>query len=260
MNYDHKRILITGASSGIGRALALALSPHQNTLVITARRAALLDSLAREIESRGSRCHAIAGDATDLAHAEAVVDFMTAELGGVDLAILNVGAGPATNTLTESADSILSAMRTNYTSLVQFFVPLMRQMQRQTGVCMIAHVNSLATYFGIPMQGSYAAAKAAGRILLETARLELEHFGHDHIRIQTIHPGFVATEACADDGIPAPNEISEEQAAQYILKGIAREARENCFPAGTSAAVRIGRIAPYFLRKRVLLAEVPERY
>lgn len=260
MDYRRKRILITGASSGIGRALALALSHHRTTLVVTARRAPLLDSLAEAVESNGSRCHVIAGDAADETHAEQVIETMRSQLDGVDIAILNVGAGPPTNSTRESADSILNTMRTNYDTLIRFFVPLVRQMKEQDQPCMISHVNSLAGYFGLPMQGGYAAAKAAGRIFLETARLELEHFGHHHVRIQTIHPGFVATEATEGDGIPAPREISEIRAAEFILAGIESEVRENRFPATTAAAVRLGRIAPYALRKRILLGEAPANY
>jgi len=94
-------------------------------------------------------------------------------------------------------------------------------------------MNSQATWFGIPMQGDYTAAKAAARIFMDTARMELKHFGIKHIALQTIHPGFVDTEAVRDDGIPAPNEISEEEAAQYVLAGLKKEMRENIFPPGT---------------------------
>ena len=138
MRYQEKNILITGASSGIGRAVAVALSHHRTNLVVTARRAELLESLAREIESNGSRCFAFPGDATDRAHAENVVAGMFKGFGSIDIAILNVGAGPASNTLTGSVDSILHAMRTNYDSLVNFYVPIMRQMKSQSSECMIS--------------------------------------------------------------------------------------------------------------------------
>jgi len=164
------------------------------------------------------------------------------------------------NSLTATVDTIMNCMTLNYASLINFYVPTLKQMKTQQSKCMITHMNSLATYFGIPMQGDYAAAKAAGRIFLETARIELAHFGLDHIKIQTIHPGFVDTEAVSEDGIPAPNEISEEAAAAFVLKGIQKELRENRFPRGTSLSVRVGRIAPYWLRSRILRAEAPEDY
>ena len=125
---------------------------------------------------------------------------------------------------------------------------------------MIAHMNSQATYFGIPMQGDYTAAKSAARIFLETSRMELKHFGYDHIIIQTIHPGFVDTDASRGDGIPAPNQISEEQAAGYVLKGFTREVRENLFPPSMKYATKFGKISPYWLLTRVLLSQTPEKY
>jgi short-subunit dehydrogenase len=260
METCNKVILITGASSGIGRAVARALSHRDNRIVVTARRAELLHSLQREIKSNGSQCLALPGDATQPEHAEAVVQETVRTFAKIDIAILNVGAGPPCNSLTATVETILGCMTLNYATLINFYVPILRQMKRQPSKCMIAHMNSLATYFGIPMQGDYTAAKAAGRIFLDTARVELEHFGLDHIKIQTIHPGFVDTEAVRDDGIPAPNEISEDRAAAFVLKGIHRELRENRFPRGTALAVRAGRIAPYWLRSRILRSEAPADY
>ena len=125
---------------------------------------------------------------------------------------------------------------------------------------MIAHMNSLATYFGIPMQGDYTAAKGAARLFLDTARMELYHFGYDRIRIQTIHPGFVDTERIRNDGIPKPNQISEEKAAEYVLKGLKSEVRENLFPPGTKWATLLGRVIPYSVLTRILLSTAPEKY
>ena len=125
---------------------------------------------------------------------------------------------------------------------------------------MIAHTNSQATWFGIPMQGDYTASKAAVRIFIDTARMELKHFGIKHIRLQTIHPGFVDTEAVRNDGIPAPNEISEEETALYILKGLKKEMRENVFPFGTMIAARFGMILPHSLLTKILLTQTPAEY
>jgi NAD(P)-dependent dehydrogenase (short-subunit alcohol dehydrogenase family) len=121
-------------------------------------------------------------------------------------------------------------------------------------------MNSQATYFGIPMQGDYTAAKSAARIFLETARMELRHFGYNHILIQTIHPGFVDTDASRGDGIPTPNQISEEQAVEYVLTGFKSEIRENLFPPGMKYATKFGKVAPYWLLTRVLLSQTPDKY
>ncbi|GBF38689.1 SDR family NAD(P)-dependent oxidoreductase [Leptospira johnsonii] len=260
MDYKNKTILITGASSGIGRELAISLAEYSNNIIVTARRENLLNELKQEIEAKGSKCLVFAGDAADPKHADLVVNETVKKFGKIDIAILNVGVGPASNTIKDSREVILGKMRANYDTLINFFVPIIAQMKSQKTPCMIAHVNSLATYFGIPMQGDYTAAKAAGRIFLDTARMELKHFGFKHVRIQTIHPGFVATEAVKEDGVPAPNEISEKEAVQYILKGLLREVHENRFPFATSFAVRIGRLAPTWLRTKILLSEAAVDY
>jgi len=259
MTYREKTILITGASSGIGRAIAVKLANHNNRIAITGRRTKLLNEVAAEVRRAGSECITFTGDATNKIHAEKTIKEIVRRFGGIDIAILNVGAGPASNTLTAAQETILQTMRTNYDSLIHFFVPLMRQMKTQTTPCLIAHMNSLATYFGIPMQGDYTAAKAAGRIFLETARMEVKHFGYRHIKIQTIHPGFVRTKP-KGDGLPRPGEISADKAADHVLKGLRSEVAENRFPVGTSLATRIGRIAPLWLKMKILLAAAPKRY
>jgi NAD(P)-dependent dehydrogenase (short-subunit alcohol dehydrogenase family) len=260
MDYAKKVILITGASSGIGRAVAVALGRYDNDIFITARRKELLAETADMVKKNGSRCYPIAGDALDEAHCASVVKQIVDRFKRIDIALLNIGHGPASNTLTVPAKVVKECMERNFDTMVNFFCPLMAQMKKQTSKCLIAQTNSLASYFGIPMQGDYTAAKAAGRIFLDTARMELKHFGYRHILIQTIHPGFVDTEICRDDGIPSPDQISEQKAAEYILKGFRKECRENRFPAGMSAAVRFGRISPNWLRTMVLLGETPKEY
>ncbi|TGK81118.1 SDR family NAD(P)-dependent oxidoreductase [Leptospira montravelensis] len=260
MDYKNKVILITGASSGIGRATALALAKFQNKIILTARRENLLQEVSKEITKLGSECMTFVGDGRDETHAEFVVEEIVKKYGKIDIALLNIGIGPPSNTLTSSAKTILDCMNINYSSLIYFYVPLMKQMKKQKDVSMISHMNSLATYFGIPMQGDYTASKGAARLFLETARMELEHFGFKHIRIQTIHPGFVDTEAVKNDGIPAPNQISENEAANLVLKGIRKEWKENRFPYGTALATRIGRIVPLWLRTKILLSETPKNF
>jgi len=253
-------ILITGASAGIGRATALALATHGNRIAITARREAVLKEVGAEIRAAGSECLCLAGDATDGAHADRVVGGLVTSWGRIDIALLNVGGGVVCNTVTASREKILGCMRSNYDTMINFYVPLVAQMRGQQGPCLIAHVNSLAGYFGIPMQGDYTAAKSAARLFLDTARMELRHFGVDHIRLQTIHPGFVDTAAVQGDGIPTPGLISPEEAARHILAGFESEVPENRFPVATALATRIGRLAPRWLRSRVLLAAVPRQY
>lgn len=261
MEVSNKGILITGASSGIGKATALALSKLNNKIFIIARRKEILEQVAEEIRQNGSECLLFAGDALDHDFCERVVKEVVDAYGVIDLAILNIGMGPPSNTLTASSEKIKKCMRVNFDTFINFYVPIMKQMKKQTTECMITHMNSLASFFGIPMQGDYTATKGAVRLFLQTSRMELKHFGIKHIHIQTIHPGFVSTEAVRDDGIPAPNEISKEKAAEYILKGIKKNKKENMFPASTALGVRVARrLLPEWLITRVVLSETPKDY
>ena len=261
MKIDNQVILITGASSGIGHATALALSKRQNKLALAARREHLLAETAEQIRANGSECVYFAGDACDAAFAEQVVLETVKTYGKIDIAQLGVGIGPPSNTLTAGVDKIMKCMDANYRTFINFWVSLIRQMKTQQDECMIANVNSLASYFGVPMQGDYVAAKGAIRLFIETARMELQHFGVKHIRLQTIHPGFVDTLACKDDGIPENNLISEEQCAEYILQGYRKNKKENLFPAATALPARLARRAlPMWLVTKVQLGECPEEW
>lgn len=261
MNIHEKVILVTGASSGIGKATAIALSKHSNKIVIVARRENLLQKVKIEVKNNGSECSCFAGDALDQSFCQEVVKKTVDLYGRVDIAVLNIGIGPPSNTLTASAKKIKYCMDVNFDTFINFYVPIMQQMKTQSKECMIAHVNSLASFFGIPMQGDYTAAKGGVRLFLQTARMELKHFGIKHIRLQTIHPGFVDTDAVRDDGIPAPNEISKEKAANYILNGIKKNKKENMFPFGTAIGVRFARrFLPEKLITEVVLSETPSEY
>lgn len=260
MNYSDKTILITGASSGIGAATALELAKYNNRIIITARREKLLERISEKITAAGSDAMTIVGDATQESHGKEAVEQIIDTHGEIDIAILNVGIGPPSNTLTINPEKVRFCHDANYHSFINFFCPLIDRMKHQPRPCMISHMNSQATWFGIPMQGDYTAAKAAARIFLDTARMELKHFGFNHIKLQTIHPGFVDTEAVRNDGIPAPNEISEEEAARYVLKGLKKEMRENIFPPATKWATKLGKIIPHQILTKILLSTIPKSY
>jgi NAD(P)-dependent dehydrogenase (short-subunit alcohol dehydrogenase family) len=256
MVLTNKTILITGASSGIGRAVAVALARRGNNLIVTARRQALLESLQQEVESAGSQCLAIACDALDETASSTVVRRGMERFGRIDCALLNIGHGPPMNMAKVSVSDVRDNMRLNYDTMVNYLVPLVEVMKRQGGG-VIAHTNSLAGFLGLPMQGPYCAAKAAGRILFDACRLELK--AHN-IRFCALHAGFVHTEAVVNDGIPAPFEISAEQAAGHIIRGIEKEKRDYLFPFALRWLTRVGRILPKPLTGFLLSKAVPDDY
>ena len=244
-----KVILITGASSGIGKATALALSHGHNRIIITARRKELLSDVAQIIEKNGSEALAISGDALDEEQAAGIVQQAVQRFGRIDIALLNIGAGPSLSIATAAPDDIRQNMRVNYDTMINFFCPLVQQMKAQDSGGIIANTNSLAGFLGLPMQGQYSAAKAACRIFLDTARIELKQF---NIRILTICPGFVVTERNKQPGIPASFTMSLEEAAGHVLKALKSESKEYLFPTRLKMAIMLPRFLPRFITERIL--------
>lgn len=256
MNLSNKTILVAGASSGIGRSVAMQLAQNNNRLIICARRKEQLDELAKAIEAKGGKALAIPCDALDKDASAAAIQQAINSFGKIDAALLNIGDGPAFNMSKTSVDEITANMDLNYTTMVNFLIPLIAHMKEQKGG-LIAHTNSLAGFLGLPMQGPYSAAKAACRILMDTCRTELKPFG---IKFVSAYPGFVATERVADDGIPAPFEISEHVAAGHIIRAMRKEKSDYLFPFVTGSLIRLALILPKPVTGYLLSKSVPADY
>jgi short-subunit dehydrogenase len=236
-----RTVLIVGASSGIGAEVARQLAHGGNRFVITARRAAELAAVAAEIRAAGSACLDLPADALDAKAAADVVAAAVAEYGSVDVALLNAGQGPDMAMDRVSVEDVSRIMALNYDVVVNYLVPLIGQLRGQPAGGLIAHTNSLAGLMGIPRQGPYSAAKAAVRTLVDAARVELAPHG---VRFTSIHPGFVATERISGDGLPKPFQISQEQAARYVVRALEKEPAQAYFPWPTAALVRTLRALP----------------
>jgi NADP-dependent 3-hydroxy acid dehydrogenase YdfG len=249
MELEHKVILITGVSSGIGKAVALALSHGHNRFVITARRKELLSDVAETIQKNGSEALAIVGDALDEEQAASIVQQAVLRFGRIDIALLNIGAGPSLSIAQASPDDIKKNMRVNYDTMINFFCPLVQQMKAQDSGGVIANTNSLAGFQGLPTQGQYSVAKAACRIFLDTARIELKQF---NIRVLTICPGFVVTERNKQGGIPSSLTMTTDEAARHILKALRSESKEYLFPTRLKIATMLPRFLPRFATERIL--------
>lgn len=256
MHFQNKTILIAGASSGIGRSVALQLAKKSNRIAILARRGDELSLLAAEIEQLGSQALALPCDALNTLASQQAIDEMAAKFGTVDAALLNIGDGPSFNMSNVTAEAIRHNMDLNYSSLVNLLIPLVAIMKPQ-GHGLIAHTNSLAGFLGLPMQGPYSAAKAAGRMLMDTCRIELKPFG---LKFVSLYPGFVATDRVSDDGIPAPFEISEDKAASLMIRAMEKEKSDYLFPLVTASLIRLALILPKRMREYLLAKSVPEDY
>lgn len=243
-----KTILITGASSGLGRAMAVALSRGDNNLVVTARREPLLRELAAEVEASGSRCTVVAADGTDPAASRAVLDAGIEAYGRIDVAILNAGGGTAMSMATAPVEDVIRVMRVNYDTLVNLLCPLIAHMKGSGGT--IAYTGSPAGFFGLPKSGPYSAAKAAGRVLMDTCRIELK--GTD-IKLVSLYPGFTYTPGMDADEVPFKALIIDtDRAVREMLPAIERGRSHHMFPKRIAWLIHLARLLPEWLRRRIL--------
>jgi NAD(P)-dependent dehydrogenase (short-subunit alcohol dehydrogenase family) len=258
MQFNGKSILIVGASSGMGRVLAKRLALEGAKIIVTARRKALLDTLAEEIRETGGECLALAADATDEAAAAAVVAAAVAHHGRLDMIYLNAGGAPALDMRLMSATDVNAYMRSNYDVVVNYLFPALKQMVKQGGG-LVGHTNSLAGFLGVPLQGPYSAAKGAAMLLIDTCRVEFRKYG---IRFITVYPGFVATATTQGDGMPAPLEMSEDKAVSHILYALKAERADYLFPLPMRWLIRLAQLLPkpvvLWILGKTLPSDLPE--
>lgn len=255
MDLRNQSVLIVGASSGIGRVLALRLAAEGASVMVAARRLGKLEAVAREARAAGGKCLAHAVDAQDSEAAARLVQACVQAHGGLDLLVLNAGGAPALDLRALQASEVLACMRSNYDVAVNVLMPALQHMrERRRGV--VAVTNSLAGLMGVPLQGPYSAAKGALRLLIDTARIE---FAADGIRFVSIYPGFIATEAVAGDGMKPQFELTEEQAVAHMLRALRSGRADYAFPWRTTLLVHLANLLPKWLTVRVLRGDVPDQ-
>ena len=229
---------ITGASSGIGRALALHLADAGWRVVVTARRAEALDALSAE---RPQQLLPRAGDVTDLAAMRALVASVEADIGPIALAVLNAGVYDLGERNCIEADLHWRTIETNLGGTLRCLDPLLTAMlPRRRG--QIAIVASLAGYGGIPGSVAYGSAKAAMITMAEALRLTHARHG---INVQIVNPGFVKTAMTARNDYPMPFMMEPQQAARRIEAGLAQGGFEICFPRRLAWTMKAANLLPY---------------
>jgi short-subunit dehydrogenase len=235
MNLSNKNILITGASSGIGRELAIQLSERNCRLFLLARRKELLNQLAFELNNQN--VFTFQCDVSDRKNVASVFEKIR-KISSIDAAILNAGLdkrGPFENT--ELADKILGV---NIMGLIYCVEELLSDFKKR-GEGIIAGVSSLAEVRGFPKSGFYCASKAAASIFLESIRIELKLY---KIKVITIKPGFVKTPMTAKNKFFMPFLMDVEKAARIIIKGIEKEKKIIQFPFRLVVLAKLVKILP----------------
>lgn len=233
-------VWITGASSGIGRALALRLAREGRRVVMSARRGDILAEIAGEFPDR---LVAWPLDTTDAAAVATAVPEIEALHGPISLAVLNAGTHQPMSARNFDVAAFRRLVSVNLMGVVHCLDALLEPMGRR-GTGHIAVVASLAGYRGLPTAAAYGATKAALINMCEALKLDCDALG---IKLQLVNPGFVATPLTARNEFAMPFLIPVDSAVDRFLAGLAGPRFEITFPRRFALLMKLLRLLPYRL-------------
>ena len=235
--------MITGASSGIGRGLAVELSKRGAKVGLIARRANVLAELVREIENANGKAIALPADVMDADSLNAAATQLRSALGPIDVLIANAGVGATVDGAELKGSTVAGVINVNVlgaANSVEAVVPEM--VKRGRGHLVV--ISSLAAYRGLPKSAAYCASKAAVSAFFESLRLDLTPRGID---VTIIHPGFIKTPLTAGRHAQMPFLMELDDAVVKIIGAIEKRKKSYAFPWQLASIVRAGMIMPNFM-------------
>ena len=237
-----RAVVITGASSGIGRSLARVFARSGAKVGLIARRQVALDEVADEIRDEGGVAAVAVADVGDRDQLRRAVADLVEVIGPVDLMVANAGVGVPTTLEPVNIDVVEETIRVNVLGTIYSIEAVLPSMlERRTG--QIAAISSLAAYKGMPGESAYCASKAAVNSYLEALRVQVRARG---IIVSTICPGFIRTPMTATMTY-MPFALTADQAAGRIARALARKVKVYNFPRPTAALMWIARRMPDWL-------------
>jgi short-subunit dehydrogenase len=245
--WPNKVVMITGASSGIGRGLAVEIARRGGKLGLVARRAEVIDEVVREIESVGGKAVALPADVQSGESMVKAADQLRSSFGPIDVLIANAGIGPTRDAANFDAGEVADVFNVNVigaTNSVAAVLPNM--LERAEGQLVV--ISSLAAYRGLPKSAAYCASKAAVSSFFESLRLDLEPRGID---VTIIHPGFIKTQLTAGRGAQLPYLMELDYAVKKIVRAIEKRRKRYSFPWQLATIVRAGMIMPMWMYDRI---------
>lgn len=249
VNTSQRRVWITGASSGLGAALAREYAADGWHVLLTARPSPRLEAMAAEL---GASSSSYAADVTDAAAVSATIEAIESAGGLPDLIILNAGTYRPMSLDSFDATAVADLFAVNVFSVTLALAALLPGLRRR-GAGHIAITGSVAGDIGLPYAGPYSASKAALVRLCQALRPELEREG---ISLSLVEPGFVATPLTARNDFPMPFLISAERAARIIHRALDKRRFRIRFPLRMSLTMGFLAALPEWasmpLRRRML--------
>jgi len=240
------RVFLTGATSGLGEALAHHYASSGATLGVFARREAELERLARRLTPAIVATYA--GDVRDAAALSRAANDFIARFGVPDVVIGNAGVSRGTLThLAEDVPAFRAVFETNVMGLVHTFQPFLQAML-DVGHGTLVGIASVAGFRGIPGSGAYSGSKAAAIAYLESLRVELRSSG---VAVVTVCPGYIATPMTARNPYRMPFLLAPDKAARLIARAIARRKRFYVLPWPMALTGSVLRVMPRWLFDRL---------
>jgi short-subunit dehydrogenase len=242
-----RRIFITGASSGIGGALARRLAGPDVTVGLVARRRELLDQLATELRARGASVDVHAADVADTEAMKRIVGTFLDAAGGADLVVANAGIGIRSGLREGEVADVARLFQVNVIGVTNTVVPFVPAMLAQGSGVLLA-VASMAGWRALPGRTAYSASKAAVITFMDGLRMELTGSG---VHAMTVCPGFIKTPMTAVLAHPMPFLVELDDAVEQIVGAIERRARTFSFPWQMRLLQPFLRVAPEWVMRRL---------
>jgi short-subunit dehydrogenase len=249
-----RRILLTGASSGIGAALAAELARRGAHVWLAARRADRLDAVVAAIAAAGGSAAAVTLDVGDASACAAAVVRLDEDVGGFDVVVANAGVGGRTTDLWSTAvDDAAATVAINLTGALATLLPLLPRM-RARGRGHVVGISSQAADIRQPQGAVYGATKAGLTFFLDSVAPELSAHG---IACTIVHPGFVKSEMTAHNKFPMPFLVETDAAARAIADAIDARRAWLRFPWQITAAIGVASLVPRSVRAAITRRSIP---
>ncbi len=248
MNWKDKVVFLTGASSGIGEALALEIVKRGAALGLLARREDLLKTLAEKCSQNGGQAIYYAVDVTNAEAVSEAAKSLHKDFGKIDILIANAGIG-GNNEQTRHLDpeAVAKVVNTNLMGAVNAIAAVLPFMREQKSGHLVA-VSSLAAFRGLPKSAAYCASKAGMTAFFESVRLDVRRKGID---VTIIHPGFIKTPLTDGRENIMPFLMELDEAIPLFIRAIEQRRKFAAFPWQLAAIVRAGKFLPAWLYDKI---------
>jgi short-subunit dehydrogenase len=255
MSFANQVAVITGASSGIGWAVAKLLANQQCKVGLIARRREKLEELADLIRQGGGTAALAVADVTSRGQTLEAIGAVRAQLGPVDLLFANSGVGKPTPLEPLNMEEVEHMLRVNMFGVLYAIEGVLPEMLAR-GTGHLAAVSSLAAYKGLPGESGYCASKAFINVYMEGLRIQLRKRG---IAVTTICPGFVKTAMTEVNEFPMPWLMDADKAARKIVRALARRRKVYNFPWQTTFLTKLTRWLPDWVLAKSLKSYTGDR-